>query len=121
MSEQIRQDLEATYTYLEAKGWCQRTGMERDGRVCLEGALAYVTMGEVSMWGATKMHSRRHCLALSALRNSLNLEPDPFCSINYQLWDGISLWKWNDQPGRTVQDVKDLIRKTIKDLQEVEA
>lgn len=122
----VKQDLIAAEAELEAKGWCQGTGAEPDGKVCVEGAVASVTLGNPHMWsleqqddgtwtgwdptvgtegtfvpvpdaGAQRYLAARGALSLELARSTGYLTP----------------WKWNDAAGRTEEDAKQLFRDAI--------
>lgn len=127
---QVQQDLEATYDYLDAKGWCQGTFQQPDGKVCLEGAAAAVTMGAPNYWGTRRGHVQgAYSTGGTGLlgevgptqwrdvpREHINRFADVLDALAGQLPKGIhgSTFLWNDEPRRTVEDVKDLIKAAIK-------
>lgn len=90
---QVQQDLEATYDYLEEHGWCKGQYATPDGKVCLEGAAAAVTMGSPRYW-ATRGNHVRACLSPKAS------------------WRNIDMWgpiEWVDMPRAQIERYADVL------------
>lgn len=99
MTEQVVEDLENTMRVLDAHGWCQGVSHNRDGQVCLEGALAVAVSGTPTLFGATIQQCGRFNAGLRALNNAL----------------GGYAHQYNDLPTTSVEDVKLLLKRTIEE------
>lgn len=120
---QVQEDLEAAYDVLEAHGWCQGNGQDGDGKVCLEGAVAAVTLGSPQYWATRRYHHQAFVLRPSAWvdmpRELIERHADAVDALEAALTtttgrERDSVYMWNDTPGRTVEDVKELMRTAIK-------
>lgn len=125
MSEQVRQDLETTFDILETAGWCRKSPTP-DGKVCLEAAVAQATMGNRMAWatrrpdtqdgeylewhGVSAENAERHVAVLDALL--AEIPEGLFVHYSGQILNH-QVWWWNDHHG-TEENVKDLLRRTIK-------
>lgn len=109
--ELVAQTLEKAADLIETKGWAQGgTGRGPAGEMCMS----------VALWEARNDHFLSlEYAALGnayhvALREAMSL---PMCSCErIQCGSGIPLW--NDDPGRTKQDVLDALRKTALTVRE---
>jgi hypothetical protein len=95
---------------LAARGWTQNCYMDEPGRRCLLGAAAAV-------W------SPERCPALSAALTALEdkiaeMYPCGAALRSVNSHAGSSLPVFNDAPGRTLQEILDLIDKTLIGLEE---
>ena len=101
-NEQAADALDAAHDYLLVNGWIQHSMYDSEGKsVCAVGGI-YKATGNRPLFTRT--------VALSALHTYLALEAgeDP------GRWPGIALW--NDEDGRTIDDVLDSYRHAAKDL-----
>jgi hypothetical protein len=102
--------------YLEAHGWCQgafarkANGVKHNGEepltgresVCLDGALLVGAKlsGEFDQFYSAPGEKRdRWQRAASAIEKQIG---------------GLGIWEWNDDPERTVDEVKEVLRKAIE-------
>lgn len=120
---QLKEDLERAQAILEERGWCRKgadTGDPEDCPVCLESAIAAATMGDARLWAArevgapyldvrgvllpppTKAGVERHVACLRAVASAIGLDS----------WREV--WVWNDRPNRTVEEVRDALRRAIE-------
>ena len=90
---------------IEDRGWCQLTLQADDGRVCLQGAVMLASGVELlrGPTGLITPASREACMA-SAM-NAIRM-------LEQRLTSG-EVWEWNDEPGRTADEVLRLIRDTV--------
>lgn len=132
-SDQVRQDLEKTFDILEEHGWCQGSSSDNlgpEGSVCLEEAMAMATM-DVCTWGHVKVEVKRDGIYRwymndpQGLLGRIYVDADKarryseaYHTLHSELLDSPGyvghLFHWNDDMTRTVDEVKDLIRKGIK-------
>ena len=88
---------------IEERGWVQGTGWGRDtAALCLEGGIA-AAAGIVRTLGNGFIY--QGCPAYDAVCSYLNRHPRP---RQYPVLD--SLWDWNDTPGRTAEEVIEVLR-----------
>jgi hypothetical protein len=124
---QVQQDLEAAQSYLEEHGWCQGRGQGIDGSVCIEGAVAAVTMGNAHFWHTRRGHVMAHnlpdgCFTPVHISRDLMLRHcDAKEALQRQAGRNRDLWAWNDFPERTVEEIKELFRAAIKAEMEVDS
>lgn len=131
MTSLVRQDLAAAYDILERKGWC-RGGSFASGSVCLEAAVAMATMKDARLWSLREHDgppwvahgscieryidpalAQRFFDAGAALINALpDLDKDFMGAA--ENGNKPALWWWNDRPGRTVEEVKALIKLAME-------
>lgn len=106
MSSQLKQDIDNTYLELTLHGWGQHPHVYETNRpdapVCLEMAVALAVTGDRGNW-ASSGHPRMDdvCETLRGM-----LWPEHACD-NFDF----PLWRWNDAPYRTEEDVKALIKQ----------
>lgn len=81
---------------LDKRGWCQGLIQNGDGNVCALGALALVCTGDAFDWMDEDFLTARSAL----------MEHLPCGSVSV----------WNNRPGRTAEDVKELFAKTAADI-----
>lgn len=105
MSSQLKQDLDKTYLTLELHGWCQGIGGSSIPEFCLEEAVA-LAVGRLAANWADRDNARQTAV-LRALAAQLVGIDDAASLPDHRL----TLWRWNDQFGRTVEEVKTLIKK----------
>ncbi len=103
--DQITQDLQAAYDYLEEHGWCQHSFEADDGKVCLAGAVLRATGYHRDFWGDDTSAAR--------YKNKERYE-NATSQIYKVLQTGI--FGWNDASERTVEDVKLILKKAINDV-----
>lgn len=124
---QVREDLEATYDYLEEHGWCKGQYAKPDGKVCLEGAAAAVTMGSPRYWATRRGHVQA-CLSPKASwrnidtwgpiewvdmpRAQIERYADVLGALGSQVPERGSVYRFNDSHNE--EEVKDLIKAAIK-------
>lgn len=89
---QVAEDLVAAITVLDDRGWCQRSILDSNGRVCLVGALRVATVGSAT-GPARWPQSHRFHEARMAVSD----------------WLGAPSTVWNDQKGRTEAEVRDAL------------
>ena len=102
MSEQVVDALLELSELMERRPWCQRV-LHRlsDGAICLKGGIRLTAYGELYP-GVRKAEEYRLAIAIEeALFRCL---PELYYSLP----------SWNDDPGRTKQEVLDLIQDTAK-------
>jgi len=97
--EEWRGDLLKAIAVLDRDGWCQGIGCDDKGRKCVGGALYAVAGINLTVNGD-----------LPAFR-----PPDLLCRVNRAIsrlddYLGVSHFSWNDIPGRTVSEVKAMLR-----------
>lgn len=120
MTEQIKKILEDTYDILEQRGWCQGIHMQSDGRVCLEGAailacggaLTVLPSGEVQVdyaYGGLGAHLPAAFAALGREAAKMTGASGPPTILPFM---------FNDGDGRSVEDIKLLLKRTIEELGE---
>jgi hypothetical protein len=123
---QVSEDLEAAYAYLDEHGWCQGAAQPNsDGNVCIEGAIAAVTMGHPALWSVRSgdpgmyfkrsgelihypdaQDVKRHEACIYALINAAPQRRD--IVLNDQIYP------YNDHESTTVEDVKLLLKRAIE-------
>ncbi len=107
---------------LERDGWCQgqftrHSDFRREPRRCLLGALRAVIIGEE---GFTL--GGRGCDVTPNMQRQMSASSEQLfvTAQRHGIVDAASAWKpaiWNDEPGRTVEDVISLLRKASEDCQ----
>ncbi|WP_369149063.1 hypothetical protein [Streptomyces sp. R44] len=103
MDPEAKKILEDTYNILEARGWCQGTMQQADGKVCLEGAFRAAcgygdTEEEYPYWASTPTGGAWETLCRTVEQECGDAAP----------------WIWNDAPERTVEDVKLILKRAIE-------
>ncbi|GGR51725.1 DUF6197 family protein [Streptomyces roseolus] len=103
MNPEARKILEDTYDILEARGWCQGTMQQPDGKVCLEGAFRAAcgykdTEEDYALYASTPSGDAWETLCRTVEQECRFAAP----------------WAWNDDPARTVEDVKLLLKRAIE-------
>lgn len=89
---------------LETKGWTQITGwpgQDRQGRLCIEGALM-AALGldfRDDQQGEENLEELRQCPAYQAVRTQADIQGQ--------------LWTWNDERGRTKEEVLSILEQTL--------
>lgn len=89
---QTSQDLLAAADYIERHGWCQGKMIDKDGRVCVVGALASV------ITAIPAIRAPRIKVAQQALVSQLRMP----------------VTIWNDQPGNTQEKVLKLLKTVAR-------
>jgi hypothetical protein len=97
----VNEILQKTYDVLEKRGWCQHRLRETDGRVCLEGAFRLAAGYDYQMGSDAFEAWTTLCAAVYKESSG-----GPFTPLRDPA-------TWNDQPERTVEDVKLLLKKAI--------
>jgi hypothetical protein len=124
--DQVTQDLQGAYDYLEEHDWCQQSFSDGGNKVCLDGALrksigvGYSDLDGGSMWGELT-DENRYSAAVRRLADVVRAEPDfdPTARllglIDFDATRGYSrvVWRWNDAKHRTFEDVKLILKKAI--------
>jgi hypothetical protein len=100
--------LRAAEQVLAARGWCQCAHVDGDGRVCLLGAIDTALASDPD--AADRLDDAQRCLreqVVAQLRAELHTEA------------GTPRWLtvWNDMPGRTAAEVKQLLHRTAERLE----
>lgn len=120
---QLTEDLQKAYDHLEAHGWCQGYFAKEDGKVCLDGALRKGAQDDTKMpapWSTfytDSSYPARLCAVQEQLAKAIKLD---FESVSYEgAPDYRVIWDWNDDPERSVEDVKLVLKKSIADSEEV--
>jgi hypothetical protein len=102
-SEQTATDLEAAADYIDDHGWTQGMLENQDGQVCLRGAIAHICQHNSSLYvSEMKILNRQELNAVVAVQNYLDTGLNPYRS---------TATNWNDQRGRTADDVTAALRK----------
>ncbi|MFB7107257.1 DUF6197 family protein [Streptomyces hydrogenans] len=104
MQPEAKKILEDTYKILEERGWCQGVMQKVDGRVCLQGAFEAavgadmydVFVSDVQPCAQEAWTAVRY--AVADVNGGLHQAPH----------------HWNDEPHRTVEDVKLVLKKAIE-------
>lgn len=87
---------------LATHGWGQHSFVTDDGRMCLDGALRYAIAGTPEVTLAHLLLTDEYSVLLAArLRLAQVIAPDD---------DGFVTVGWNDEPGRTVDEVRAALR-----------
>jgi hypothetical protein len=97
-SEEVADVLDRAHDELLVRGWCQGS-FQRDEKVCAVQAVIVATRGE------TSNYEKRSVLVDAVC--------DAFAAEN-----GARPMSFNDDPGRTIDDVLDAFRRTAKQLRE---
>lgn len=106
---QLKQDLDNTYLELELHGWCQ-AAESADGRVCLEEAVALAVGRDASYW-SSRRDDRQNAALYALYDKAYKVSSATLSGLHMQ----VNLWQWNDQSGRTVEDVKALVKAAWED------
>jgi hypothetical protein len=98
---------------LETRGWTQQSYIDRRGRRCLLGAVGAVQgTRRLELWAAASD-------ALTALEHKIaEIYPDSTGIRSLNTCPGDSISVFNDAPGRTLQEIFDLLDKTRIGLEE---
>src|ERR1700716_1012112 len=112
MNDQLIADLKETRRQLEVHGWCQGSLASNAGKLCLDGAIGLAVTGILMDYGELELNprSRAVCEAISAPVQDGLYEPGVVATSGRGYED---CWTFNDHPGRTVQDVYDVLDKAI--------
>ena len=92
--------LRKTAEYFETRPWCQGT-LQREDAVCLVGGVVRVARGDVDTNLVCCPLSDDEFTAVEALRRMIAMVIGPAASVT----------DWNDAPGRTVEEVRRLLRE----------
>lgn len=112
-NEEIADVLERACDELIVRGWAQGVQSAEDGAVCIRGAICCAIHGE---W-FNPYGNDRGLRAWNAAEEALT----PPGSRHGTGGNGqVFIPGWNDTPGRTEDDVHDLLRSTAKALREAE-
>lgn len=93
----VQEDAQAVKQVLQEHGWCQGGYRDSHGRVCLLGAIFYMAVIE-------QIDEAEHDALVDAIRAKLR---DRMEFMLPGMIVPISLW--NDKPGRTVEEVYELL------------
>jgi hypothetical protein len=94
---------EALYRAVEAideHGW--RTGVDGlygEGGLCILGALSFAT--NISAYGHDRLY---RSAPFAAVADYLGIEPDEGVWVRSE-----HIWRWNDEPGRTADEVREVL------------
>lgn len=107
--EQTADDLDAAADILITDGWCQGQYSDEQGRVCALGAIGKAIIGNA--YGHLTSDATAEARYQAAIGAVAAYRADSVYGIP----------EWNDEPGRTEDDVHDLLRNTAKQLRETGA
>lgn len=114
--EEIRQDLEKSVEILDEHGWCQGLTANDDGRVCAQGAVWAAVIGHDRLVDYVSNPSpeeqARWRRSIRALENQI---PEKYRLKYPGGGSAPHVPHFNDASGMTVDGVKDLFRRAIKD------
>jgi hypothetical protein len=97
---------------IEERGWCQHVLQAEDGRVCLEGAVRIASGVKLFRSRTGRITHASDDAHLPAALNAIRM-------LQRQLLSAKGPWEWNDQPGRTKDEVLKLIRDTVADVEPI--
>ena len=110
--------LEGAADQLDLCPWGQGIGRELEGQICAEDAL-WTSITGLGSWAEALLFLKQYGTAPDG---SLTRSPqwwENFNVTNYvgaRYLDGRSVWGWNDEAGRTKDEVVELFRVAAKDL-----
>jgi len=102
--------LQKAYDALEERGWCQGGLTQPDGKLCLEGAFIAAANGDVHPSDVAILVAADDRPDVNAAWRKLTQAVKEETGAAYY-----GVWAWNDAAGRSVEDVKLVLRKAIED------
>ena len=98
MSERNARALDGAADYIEAHGWAQGNFFKADGSVCMVGAL---------------MKSREELIGRGLYVPEIDVLIHAVRTVRPEIGETCEA-RWNDKPGRDVQEVLDVLRAAAK-------
>lgn len=122
---QAADDLDAAADVITEHGWCQGSLIEPDGRMCAEGAILRAVLGDEAAYGARFM---RQVVLETAVSKLGEVWPEAYYRHASRIWAAASalrhhleashVYRWNDEPGMTQDQVTDAFRHAAKGIRE---
>jgi hypothetical protein len=97
---------------IEERGWCQLALLEDDGSVCLEGAVMLASGVALLENPACHITPRGGEAEMASAMNAIRM-------LRQRLTSAGDVADWNDEHGRTKDEVLKLIRDTVAEVEPV--